>query len=106
MLSDGEYHCPTNELFMKDDRKRFSELRRKGFEFESPLCNLHSHTPKVVMRRVLQWPASPITAPPSDLNPKKVSKCGGIISEADLDDMFGSQKQEIKEAFLQTSLFN
>lgn len=57
LLSDGRYHCPTNELFMKDDRRRFSDLREKGFEFHSPKCDLgHNHNSGVVMRKITKWP--------------------------------------------------
>lgn len=53
MLADMKWHCPTNELFIKDDRKRFSELRQKGYVFESIPCELHNHNSRVVMRRLV-----------------------------------------------------
>ena len=59
LLSDGEYHCPTAELFMKDDRKRISELRKMGYEFDSPPCDKKcgiNHSSRVVMRALVKTP--------------------------------------------------
>ena len=54
LLSDGRFHCPTVELYMKDDRSRFSELRDMGYDIESPKCNFgHNHSSRVVMRRLI-----------------------------------------------------
>src|SRR3990167_7880940 len=54
MHEDGQWHCPTKELYMKDDRKRYSELRQKGYVFESIPCNLgHNHNSGVFMRRLI-----------------------------------------------------
>ena len=63
LLSDGEYHCPTAELFMKDDRKRISELRKMGYEFDSPPCDKKcgiNHSSRVVMRRLMAEPTIPL----------------------------------------------
>ena len=61
LLSDLEFHCPMNELFMKDDRKRFSELRDLGFIFvEGVRCEIpeHRHKSKPYLRKLLTWPSS------------------------------------------------
>ena len=72
MLSDGRYHCPTKELYMKDDRTRFSELRDMGYGFDSPRCTLCiDHSSRVLMRKMIKKPevkqeAKPrITLPPA-----------------------------------------
>ena len=57
LLSDGKFHCPTKELFMKDDRARIAALRKLGFVFDSPRCNMgHDHSSGVVMRRLIDFP--------------------------------------------------
>ena len=54
---DGTWHCPTKELFMKDDRKRYSELRQKGYVFDSRPCELgHNHLSRVFMRKLIGEP--------------------------------------------------
>lgn len=39
LLDDGAWHCPTKELFMKDDRARISSLRKKGYVIGDKLCD-------------------------------------------------------------------
>src|SRR3990167_6745523 len=57
MHADSQWHCPTKELYMKDDRKRYSELRRKGYKFESRACELgHNHNSRVFMRKLIEEP--------------------------------------------------
>ncbi len=53
--------CPTVELYMKDDRKRFSELREMGFVFaERKRCEIpeHRHDSKSYLRKLLAWPSN------------------------------------------------
>ena len=55
MLNDGQWHCPTNELYMKDDRKRLSELNQIGFQIIGEKCNLgHNHNSRVLMRKLVK----------------------------------------------------
>src|SRR6478609_7412284 len=57
LLSDGAWHCgqEINDLYIKDDRKRLSELRQMGYAIETAPCNLkdHIHNSKIVMRRLV-----------------------------------------------------
>ena len=61
MLADGAWHCPTVELYMKDDRKRISELKDKGFIFDESgkTCTdpTHRHRSPVKLRRLISWPS-------------------------------------------------
>lgn len=55
-LEDGEWHCMTHPgFFMKDDRKRISELNQMGILIEGMPCDGRcgiKHTSKVLMRRL------------------------------------------------------
>lgn len=56
MLADGEYHCPTIELYMKDDRKRISELKQMGYNIDSTkycTTEVHHHKSKVKLRKLI-----------------------------------------------------
>lgn len=60
ILIDGRKHCFTVELFMKDDRKRLSELRQKGYIFNegAGYCEdpNHHHKAKVKLRQLIRAP--------------------------------------------------
>jgi len=59
MLADRAYHCPTAELFMKDDRKRISELNQGGYVIVGDkTCDnpAHHHMSKVKLRRLVSVP--------------------------------------------------
>lgn len=59
MLSDGAYHCPTVELFLKDDRKRISELNHGGYLIlGDKTCDnpTHHHVSKVKLRKLVSEP--------------------------------------------------
>lgn len=59
LLTDGMWHCPTKELFMKDDRARISSLRKKGYVIEDKLCDGNcgmKHYSKPKMRRLESTP--------------------------------------------------
>jgi hypothetical protein len=67
MLRDGLWHCPTKECFIKDDRKRISELSRmrtfdgkKIYNIEGQPCTLHPHTSRVYMRRLVGLKPKPV----------------------------------------------
>jgi hypothetical protein len=57
LLADGQKHCFTVELYMKDDRKRLSELRQAGYRFNegAGTCTnpLHAHRAKVKLRQLI-----------------------------------------------------
>lgn len=59
-LADGKWHCMTSkDFFMKDDRKRISELNQKGYTIESSKCDRRcgiQHSSPVLMRRLLAVP--------------------------------------------------
>jgi hypothetical protein len=70
LLSDGAYHCPTKELYQKDDRARISALRKLGFVFDSPRCNMrhnYLHGSGVVMRKLVSSPVASQEAPVAPL---------------------------------------
>jgi hypothetical protein len=53
---DMKWHCSTEYEFMRDHRKRISELnegylKEKGFELVGIRCTLHNHKGGVFMRR-------------------------------------------------------
>lgn len=55
LLSDHKWHCgqELNDLYIKDDRRRITDLKRKGYQIESQLCNLgHIHNSRLYMRRL------------------------------------------------------
>ncbi len=62
-LQDGEWHCMASvDFYMKDDRKRISELIAKGYVIEGESCKsiesgcAKQHSSKVYMRRLRQSP--------------------------------------------------
>lgn len=61
LLSDGEWHCLTKELFIKDDRARISALHKKGYVINGDkwcdgACGT-KHYAKLKMRRLESKPA-------------------------------------------------
>lgn len=67
LLRGGEWVCIFNELRIKDDRKRISEIRRKlepiGYMVDSKRCNIHTHTSNILMRRIIKAPLVPTNFP-------------------------------------------
>lgn len=59
-LEDMEWHCMASaEFFMKDDRKRISELNQRGYEIEGTKCDGRcgvKHSARVFMRRIVRVP--------------------------------------------------
>lgn len=55
LLSDGKWHCGNEitSLFIKDDRKRISELREKGYNIISELCDCGRHTSNIFKRKLI-----------------------------------------------------
>ena len=57
-LADGEWRCfATPDFFMKDDRKRISELNAMGFVIEGMKCDGRcgiKHKSNVLMRRLVE----------------------------------------------------
>lgn len=55
-LSDGEWHCMTTaNFYMKDDRKRISELREQGHVILSQPCDGRcgvKHNSRLLMRKL------------------------------------------------------
>jgi hypothetical protein len=61
LLSDYTWHCGNeiNALYIKDDRKRISDLtKKKGFRIESRRCAIkdHNHVSPILMRRLTEEP--------------------------------------------------
>ena len=99
LLSDGKFHCPTKEFFMKDDRARIAALRKLGFVFDSPRCNMgHNHSSGVVMRRlVAQNPAT------GKIERKMIGISGG--SEKELEKQIEFHEKHIHPLFVHSSIF-
>lgn len=59
-LEDGDWHCMANaDFYMKDDRKRISELNAKGYVIQGSKCDGRcgkKHTSPVLMRRLVERP--------------------------------------------------
>ena len=58
-LADGEWHCMADGFFMKDDRKRISELNALKFEIIGIKCDKRcgiNHSSRVQMRRLVERP--------------------------------------------------
>ena len=62
-LRDGDWHCMAGaNFFMKDDRKRISELNQKGFVIQGVPCDKEAsgctvnHNSNVYMRRIVEKP--------------------------------------------------
>ena len=60
---DGKWVCSTAVEYMRDARKRYSELSRMGFVFKKEKCKQygHSHNSGLLMRRLVEWPKSPVS---------------------------------------------
>ena len=61
LYQDGEWHCSTaiTPLFIRDYRKRLSELNREGYTFESMKCDGRcsvNHASNVHMYRLSEKP--------------------------------------------------
>jgi len=73
-LNDGEWHCMANpSFFIKDDRKRLSELREKGYGIESKECDGRcgvQHNARLLMRRLVH---SPVTKPAPKFEPRCIN---------------------------------
>lgn len=59
-LADGEWRCfATPDFFIKDDRKRISELNAMGYVIEGMKCDGRcdvKHSSNVFMRRLVERP--------------------------------------------------
>lgn len=52
---NGEWICSTTIEYMRDHRKRYSELSQKGYVFESVPCDMKcgkQHSSRLFMRRL------------------------------------------------------
>lgn len=62
-LADGKWHCMANaHFYMKDDRKRISELNAMGYAIEGTKCDKRcgvAHSSNIFMRRLLEAPTKP-----------------------------------------------
>jgi hypothetical protein len=58
LLADKKWHCGNEitKLYLKDDRKRISELNHSGYLIEGMPCDLHSHDSRLFMRRLIRLP--------------------------------------------------
>lgn len=60
----GNWVCSTSIEYIRDHRKRYSELSTKGFVFEGEPCDGFcgtKHTSKVFMRRLVQSATKTVT---------------------------------------------
>lgn len=60
LLEDYQWHCGNEitQLYIKDDRKRISELNKAGYKIIGEPCNLHTHNARVYMRKLISGPDS------------------------------------------------
>lgn len=58
LLEDKKWHCGTEitKLFIKDDRKRISELNHSGYLIVGEPCDLHVHSSRIFMRKLFRKP--------------------------------------------------
>lgn len=86
LLLDGNTHCPTVELFMKDDRTRISELRKMGYVFDESagICKepTHNHGSKVKLRKLLSTPYDYTQPPNTSIGSDICSTCGWFINHS------------------------
>lgn len=57
---NGDWVCSTIIEYMRDHRKRYSELSQKGYTFEAKPCNKQcgtQHSSRLFMRRLESKPA-------------------------------------------------
>lgn len=63
-LADGEWKCfATPNFFIKDDRKRISELNEMGYEIDGKPCDKRcniKHSSGVFMRKLVSTPTKTI----------------------------------------------
>lgn len=106
MLSDGQYHCPTAELFMKDDRKRISELNQGGYVIlGDKTCDNpnHHHISKVKLRKLISrggevvthWPHKPEIAGSNPAPATKLLRMTKKIKEWN-QQFYPEVKEEVK----------
>ena len=86
-LKDGRWHCMADSrFFMKDDRKRISELNEMGFNIIGFKCDKRcgvKHSSRILMRKMkgvpegIEAPVSPKTAPQQEL------RVVGVMEELD-----------------------
>lgn len=63
LYKSGDWVCSSKVLYMRDFRKRVSELNREGYTFESKKCDKScgtSHTSSIHMYRMLGKPVVPV----------------------------------------------
>ena len=74
-LSDGTWKCSTEIDFMRDARKRISELRQKGYRIEGipcdGRCGVRHHSRLYMRRLVAQNPTT------GKIERKMMGICGG-----------------------------
>lgn len=58
LLSDNRWHCGTEilQLFIKDDRKRISELKKMGYVILSERCDCGKHNSNTFKRKLIGIP--------------------------------------------------
>lgn len=84
-LQDGKWHCMANDFFIKDDRKRISELNRMGFNIIGFKCDRTcgiKHSSRVLMRKMKGVPKDYI-APEMPLNAPVSLEIAGLWYETD-----------------------
>jgi hypothetical protein len=67
-LADGRWHCMADTFFMKDDRKRISELNKLGYEIIGMKCDRScgkKHSSRVYMRKLKGSPTVEVKPKPT-----------------------------------------
>lgn len=58
LLKDKKWHCSLEiqKLYIRDDRKRISELNHSGYLIEGQPCTIHIHDSRLYMRKLFRKP--------------------------------------------------
>lgn len=58
LLNDKKWHCSLEiqKLYIRDDRKRISELNKSGYLIIGEPCDIHIHDSRLFMRKLIRKP--------------------------------------------------
>lgn len=56
LLQSGKWICSTKFEYMRDARKRISELNHAGYLIEGMPCDIHIHDSRIFMRKLVRKP--------------------------------------------------
>lgn len=101
-LKDGKWHCMADgKFFMKDDRKRISELVGMGFDIIGFKCDRRCgvrHSSQILMRKMKGVPEG-LEAPVAPNLPPKNEECVVVGLSSVIDPWTGSPTGELIEIY-------